>query len=91
MDAWHKEGDYARSLEYNEKALAIELQALGPDHPSLAITYSNMARVYKKQGGYARSLEYNEKALAIFLPALGPEHKNVLQVQATIAKLRALV
>ena len=85
------QGDYARSLEYNEKALAIDLPTLGHDHPSLATTYSNMALVYKAQGDYARSLEYNEKALAIDLQALGPEHKYVLQGQAAIAKLRALV
>jgi hypothetical protein len=88
---YEQQGDYARALEYYEKALAIKLQALGPDHPSLAVTYSNMALVYQKQGDYARSLEYNEKALAIRLPALGPEHKSVLQSQARIAKLRALV
>ena len=28
-------GDYVRSLEYNEKALAIRLPALGPDHPEV--------------------------------------------------------
>ena len=50
-----------------------------------------MALVYKAQGDYARSLEYNEKALAIDLQALGPRHEYVLQGQATIAKLRALV
>ena len=71
--------------------LAIDLQALGPDHPELATTYSNMALVYDNQGDYARSLEYNEKALAIDLPALGPEHEYVLQGQARIAELRALV
>ena len=50
-----------------------------------------MAGVYQQQGDYARSLEYNEKALAIDLQALGPEHEYVLQGQATIAELRALV
>ena len=88
---YQQQGDYARSLEYYEKAVAIKLPALGPDHPSLATTYSNMALVYKAQGDYARSLEYSEKALAIDLQALGPEHKYVLQGQATIAELRALV
>ena len=85
------QGDYARSLEYNEKALAIQLPSLGPDHPSLATTYSNMALVYRKQGDYARSLEYNEKALAIDLASLGPDHEYALQGQATVAQLRELV
>ena len=88
---YQAQGDYARALEYNEKAVAIKLPALGPDHPSLANTYSNMALVYKAQGDYARSLEYNEKALAIDLVALGPDHPYVLQGKAAVAKLRALV
>eukprot|EP01043_Picozoa_sp_COSAG02_P063667 COSAG02_NODE_9087_length_2336_cov_1.527939_1_plen_321_part_10 len=74
---YDSQGDYARSLEYNEKALAIKLQALGPDHPEVGTTYSNMAMVYDNQGDYARSLEYNEKALAIDLQALGPDHPSV--------------
>ena len=82
---------YVRSLEYNEKALAIKLPSLGPDHPSVATTYSNMALVYGKQGDYARSLEYNEKALAIELPSLGLDHKYVLALQAECVRLRELV
>ena len=30
---------------YQEKVLPIELKALGPDHPSLALTYNNIAMV----------------------------------------------
>ena len=35
-----------------EKALSIELKKLGDDHPSVTMTYHNMAGVYYKQGKY---------------------------------------
>jgi hypothetical protein len=39
------QGDYARSLEYNEKALAIDLPALGPDHPYVLQGKSAIAKL----------------------------------------------
>ena len=42
---YSKQGDYARSLEYNEKALAIKLQALGPDHEFVVQGKATIARL----------------------------------------------
>jgi tetratricopeptide (TPR) repeat protein len=47
---YKSQGDYTKALEYYEKSLEIELAKLGADHPNVAITYGNMALVYKKQG-----------------------------------------
>ena len=39
------QGDYARSLEYNEKALAIDLQALGPEHEYVLQGHATIAEL----------------------------------------------
>ena len=42
---YDNQGDYARSLEYNEKALAILLQALGPDHEFVVQVRARIAKL----------------------------------------------
>ena len=51
--------------------------ALGSDHPDVAMSYNNMAIVYKNQGKYVEALEQHQKALDIKLVALGSDHPNV--------------
>jgi tetratricopeptide (TPR) repeat protein len=54
---YDKQGEYTKALAFYDKALAIRLEALGPDHPDTAAAYNNMAIVYKKQGGYPVALK----------------------------------
>ena len=37
------QGDLKQEKEYHERALAIRLQTLGPQHPSVATSYNNLA------------------------------------------------
>ena len=60
------------------KDLAIQLKALGPEHPEVGGTYNNMAAVFSAQGDHDRALEHFRKALAIQEKALGPEHPSTL-------------
>jgi hypothetical protein len=41
-----KTGNLPKSLEYCEQALRIQRAALGPDHPDVATTMSNVGLVY---------------------------------------------
>ena len=73
---YRAQGDYAKALEYNEKALEIIESIPERDHPYTAQTYNNMALVYYAQGDYAKALEYNEKALEIIESILGRDHPD---------------
>ena len=70
------QGDYARALPLQERALAITEQALGPDHPDTAIRLDNLAAIYRQLGRAADALPLQERALAITEQALGPDHPD---------------
>jgi class 3 adenylate cyclase len=55
--------DYAKALEYYQKALAIN-EELG-NKPGIAINLGNIGNVYNHLSDYAKALEYFEKALSI--------------------------
>ncbi len=71
------QGDYAKALEYHNKALKIRLATFGENHPDVATSYNNMGLVYYSQGDYAKALEYYNKALKIWLAIFGENHPNV--------------
>ena len=41
-----KKGEYDKALEHYQKALAIQLKQLGPEHPSVATSYNNIGAVH---------------------------------------------
>ncbi len=81
-------GKYDKELKHLKKALAIELKQLGPDHPDVAISYNNMAYVYKAKKDLAKAKEYWEKAYAIYLKKLGPNHLDTKDAKANLDALK---
>ncbi|MEO0473145.1 MAG: tetratricopeptide repeat protein, partial [Bacteroidota bacterium] len=65
------------TLHYANKALAIQLRTLPPDHPDFAGTYNNIGSAFANQEEYQQALEYYLKALDIKIKDIGPEHPNV--------------
>ncbi|MCH8963264.1 MAG: tetratricopeptide repeat protein, partial [Bacteroidetes bacterium] len=63
-------------------------QALGPDHPSLAITLNNLAGLYESQGKYDQAEPLYQRALAIMERALGLDHPNTRTVRDNLERLR---
>jgi tetratricopeptide (TPR) repeat protein len=88
---YRAQGDYAKALEYNGKALAIRERVLGPEHPDTATTYNNIGGVYRAQGDYAKALEYYRKANAVFLSVLGEEHPCTQDTAGKIGIMEQLV
>ena len=68
-----------QAKEYQERALAIRQQTLGPQHPDVASSYNNIATVLLGQGDLKQAKEYHERALAIRQQTLGPQHPDVAQ------------
>jgi tetratricopeptide (TPR) repeat protein len=65
----------AKALQ--ERALAIDETAYGPDHPNVAADLNNLAQVLRDLGQLQQARPLQERALAIDEAALGPDHPNV--------------
>lgn len=70
-------GRYSEAQPLHEQALAIRERALGPEHPDVATSLSNLATVHFHRGRDTEALPLYERALAIRERALGPEHPEV--------------
>ena len=65
----------ARPLQ--ERALAIDEAAYGPDHPDVAPDLNNLALILRDLGQPEQARPLQERALAIDEAAYGPDHPNV--------------
>jgi len=69
-------GRYPEAEPLLLKALAIREQHLGTDHPTTAISYNNLARLYKVLGRYSEAEPLFLKALAITEQRWGTDHPD---------------
>ncbi|CAN0560503.1 unnamed protein product, partial [Laminaria digitata] len=49
------QGNYAEALPLYKRSLAIDEKALGPEHPSVAISLNGLAGLFRTQGNYAEA------------------------------------
>jgi tetratricopeptide (TPR) repeat protein len=70
-------GRYDTAIEYLDKALAIDMETLGPEHPNVATGWNNLGSVWQAKGKYEKAMEYLDKALASDLKNFGSEDPNV--------------
>jgi tetratricopeptide (TPR) repeat protein len=93
-------GEYVDARRLAERALAIEENALGPDHPGIIIHLNHLTNVLLEAGEYAEAEKLGERAAATAENALGPEHPrtmasllnlaNVLQATGQYERARGL-
>jgi len=83
----HGMGLYTQAEPLYARALAIWEQALGPEHPHVATSLNNLARLYDAQGAYAKAEPLYARALAICEKALGPEHPHMATCLNNLAVL----
>ncbi|MEE8511990.1 MAG: tetratricopeptide repeat protein [Acidiferrobacterales bacterium] len=58
-------GRYGEAEPLYKRSLAIREKALGPDHPDVATSLNNLARLYSAQGHHDLTLEHVRRASAI--------------------------
>lgn len=68
-----------RARELTERALTLRRRSLGPEHPDVAVSLRNSARVLRVQADYATAEARLLEALAIQQRALGRDHPEVAQ------------
>ena len=58
-------GDFKQAKDYQEHALVIQLDKLGPEHVDVARSYNNLALIYQDFGDFEQARQYQQLALAI--------------------------
>jgi tetratricopeptide (TPR) repeat protein/predicted Ser/Thr protein kinase len=70
-------GDLAGARTLQGRALALQEEALGPDHPIVAGTLQGLATTLNNLAAYPEALAANERSLKIREAVLGPQHSDV--------------
>jgi len=71
------QGKYEEAVTEARRALTLNEQAFGPDHPTVATSLSHLGNVLGDLGKHAEAEVEHRKALAILEKAVGPEHPDV--------------
>ncbi|MCB0531084.1 MAG: tetratricopeptide repeat protein [Lewinellaceae bacterium] len=78
-------GQYQRSAQLREQALAIAEELFDADHPNISTHRSNLANDYGYLGRYEESASLLEEALRSDLKNFGPAHPKVAVRQSNLA------
>ena len=71
------QGRDAEAASLYQRALALQEQTLGPEHPSVVSSLNNLAGLYYVRGSYAEAALLYRRILAIDEKLFGPEHPNM--------------
>jgi tetratricopeptide (TPR) repeat protein len=70
-------GKYDEALAPGKRALEIQEERLGPEHPEVAIALNNLGEIHRLKADYATAESFHQRALEIRIKALGPDHPYV--------------
>ncbi len=82
----HIEGVYVFQGKYEEaeplylRSLTIWEKQLGENHPDVAQSLNNLAKLYQAQGRYNEAEPFYQRALAILMATVGENHPNTQKV-----------
>jgi tetratricopeptide (TPR) repeat protein len=82
---FHGRAAYSAARSLFERALAIDEEALGPDHIDTAAALNNLAGLLKDQGDAAAARPLYERALAIAEKASGTDHLDTAAARNNLA------
>jgi len=86
--AYQELGEYARAKDYFDRALAIDEQVYGHEHPAVARDLNNLGGAYFKLGDKKRARDYFERAHAIFKKFFGDQHPSTQTVKENLDDCR---
>lgn len=70
-------GQYQQAISFFEKALQINLQKLGKNHPDVATVWNDIGNALDSLGKHVEAINCYKKALQIDLQKFGASHPNV--------------
>jgi tetratricopeptide (TPR) repeat protein len=73
-----KLGRHQEALNYQERALELQEELFGEEHPATATSYNNIGSAYGDLGKHQDALIYKEKALELRKKLLGEKHYNTI-------------
>jgi eukaryotic-like serine/threonine-protein kinase len=82
-------GALPEALAHYENALEIAERVLGPDHPEVPKTLTNIATVHLERGDYDGALPFFQRALSSYEAVLGPHHPELISVLNNFGNLRS--
>ncbi|MEM9157373.1 MAG: tetratricopeptide repeat protein, partial [Cyanobacteria bacterium P01_F01_bin.33] len=80
-------GEFEGAKHLLEKAMASDERNFGPEHPSTARSYSNLALVLQDLGEFEGARQLAERALKVFESALPAGHPHIAIVRNICASL----
>ncbi|MBR3707761.1 MAG: tetratricopeptide repeat protein, partial [Lentisphaeria bacterium] len=78
------QGNYAKALEFFNKALEIRLKVLGENHPDIVASHGGIAGTLYRSGKKTEARDHLRKAAAIARKTLGPDHPTTKQISAVL-------
>ncbi len=84
-DVLFKRAPSKNEEERYERMIAIDIKALGPDHPTVADDLNGLALLYLSQGRYAEAKTLLIRALGIYESVYGNDNLLVTSTRATLA------
>ena len=78
---------YPEAEKLYQRALSIQEQLLGPEHPNVATSLNGLANLYYEQGKYAEAESLYQRTLLIREQQLGPDHLDVAMSLNGLANL----
>jgi serine/threonine-protein kinase len=79
-------GRFEQALRQGERALALSLETLGPEHLFVAEMHHYQSGALIHLGRYEESRQQMERSLELRLKALGPEHPLVARSRGNLAR-----
>ena len=73
-------GKYIEAETLLQRALVINEQAFGSEHPFTATTLSHHADLYQAQGKYAEAEQLYQRSLKIFEETLPQDNPNIADI-----------
>lgn len=70
-------GEAEKAIDYHEKALKIDIDIYGENHPAVTTMYSNLGAAWYALGDSKKAIDYYEKALKIGIEIYGENHPAV--------------
>jgi CHAT domain-containing protein/tetratricopeptide (TPR) repeat protein len=78
-------GRYQAGIDVAKRAVASREEALGPEHPAVAVSLQTLGQLHLAAGHYGLAQSIHQRALALCEKVLGPEHPQTASALVGLA------